>query len=419
MALMRTALAGAILLAASGAAHAQAPSGYEAEPVLNARDLAAPDLLKGPHFTVDPKVPVRGFIARFTIHSPFGTFEAHGLRMLPIRANEMEALAKLDELSRTREFAAAVGRAAARPVTAAANMIVQPVDTIAGLPGGVARLFGRVRLAGSRIVEAAVAPGQTPVQRVANTSRRVGSVAITALGFEEERRRLAERLGVDPYTTNTLLSEKLTNAAWVSFSGRLGVAVTTAILVPYSEVMTAVSVTNRAVWDTPAGDLINNANSIFSQTGANSADVTALMQNPQYSLSVLTALALGLQRLQGLQGRDAVVSFAAAAQTQDEVNFIAGAVNMLARYHESMTPLVRLSTPNPIVGHTAAGALVLAAPVDYVSWIQTLGVWVSRPEIQAPEKVAFLSGQTSNLARKNLNARGWTVFETFTVAAER
>ena len=33
-------------------AHAQ--SGFETEPVLNAKDLATPELLQGPHFTVDP-----------------------------------------------------------------------------------------------------------------------------------------------------------------------------------------------------------------------------------------------------------------------------------------------------------------------------------------------------------------------------
>jgi hypothetical protein len=419
MAMALVTLAGAIILVASGVAQAQAPSGYEKEPVLNAKDLAAPELLQGPHFTVDPKVPVKGFIARFTIRSPFGKFEAHGLRMLPIRVNEVEAIAKLDELSKTREFAAAVGRAAVRPVTSAANMLARPVETITGLPDGAVRLFGRIRLGGERIVEAAVAPGQSPVERTAGVSRRVGTAAITALGFEQERRNLAQRLGVDPYTTNPILSEKLTNVAWVTFSGRLGVSVVTTVLVPYSEVMSAVSVTNRTVWDTPAADLVNNATAIFGQTGASQAQVQALMQNPQYSPSVLTALATGMQRLQSVTGRDAVVVFAAATQTQDEVNFVAGAVNMLARYHEAVAPLAQVSAPGPILGHTAAGGLVLPAPVDYVSWIEALGRAVGRPELQGPEKVAFLSGQMSPLAQKNVGSRGWRIDELFTIAAER
>ena len=103
---MKTAIsiltATAILLIGTAVTQAQAPAaGYETEPVLNAKDLAAADLLKGPHFTVDPKVPVKGFIERFTIQSQYGTFQANGQRMLPIRVNEVEALAKLDDLSKT------------------------------------------------------------------------------------------------------------------------------------------------------------------------------------------------------------------------------------------------------------------------------------------------------------------------------
>src|SRR5216683_6693012 len=91
---MKTAIsllaATALILIGSAVTQAQAPAGYEAEPVLNAKDLAAAELLKGPHYTVDPKVPVRGFIERFTIQSKYGTFQANGQRMLPIRVNEVE-----------------------------------------------------------------------------------------------------------------------------------------------------------------------------------------------------------------------------------------------------------------------------------------------------------------------------------------
>ena len=118
-------------------------------------------------------------------------------------------------------------------------------------------------------------------------------------------------------------------------------------------------------------------------------------------------------------GRDLVVSFAAGAQTQDEAKFMTGAVNMLARYHEVVARIAKVSAPGPIVGHTAAGALVLPAPVDYISWTDTLGRVVPTQDFQAPEKILFLSGQASPLARKNLTSRGWTVNESFTWAAEQ
>ena len=406
--------------ATTPAAPAPAATGYETEPVLNAKDLATPELLKGPHFTVDPKVPVKGFLARFTIRSSYGTFEAHGMHMLPIRVNEVEAIAKLDDLSKTKEFAEAAGRAIARPVTSTVNMMVHPVDTVEGFPDGVVRLFDRVKLGSERVYDAATAQGQSGGQRAEEASKRVGMATITALGFEKERRDLAKSLGVDPYTTNPVLAKKLTDTAWVAFSGRFMIQTATSILVPYSMAMSAVTITNSTIYDTPAADLVNNATVIFGQTGASEAQVQALVQNPQYSLSVLTALAMGVQRLQGTQGLDAVVIFAAAARTQDETRFMAGAVNMLARYSEGVAPITRVTASGPILGFTQAGAVVVPMPVDYISWTQRVARFPQREDIRtAPEHVGFVSGRLSPLAQKNFQRLRWQLFESFTVAAER
>ena len=404
----------------SAVTHAQAPAaGYEAEPVLNAKDLAVPELLKGPHFTVDPKVPVKGFLERFTIRSTYGTFQANGLRMLPIRVNEVEAIAKLDELSRTKEFAEAAGQAIARPVTSTVNMMIHPVETITGFPDGVGRLFDRIELGTERVYQAATAPDQSGGARAEEASKRVGMATITALGFEKERRDLAKSLGVDPYTTNPVLAEKLTNAAWVAFSGRMVIQTATSILVPYSMAMSAVTITNSSIYDTPAADLVNAATAIFTETGATKQQVQALVQNPQYPLSVLTDLAIAIRRLQGVPGRDAVVIFAAAAKTQPETRFMAGAVGMLARYHEAVAPIAQVSAPGPILGRTAGGALVVPLPVDYIAWTRRVAQFPQRPDVQAPEHVGFVSGRLSPLAGKEFTKRGWKLFESFTIAAER
>jgi hypothetical protein len=396
-----------------------AQSAYEPEPVLKASDLVAPELLKGPRFTVDDKVPVKGYLARFTIRSDFGPFEAHGIHMLQIRVREIHALGQLEEMSKTKEFAEAAAKAVARPVTSTVHMLVHPVETVKGLPDGVMRLFGRIELGTEKVVEAATAPGKTGGEKVADVSKRVGGVTVTALGYEKERRDLAKSLGVDPYTTNPVLAKKLDDMAWVAFSGRLGIQAVTSILVPYSMAMSAVTITNTTVYDTPAGDLVNNAQNIFTRTGASEAQVAALMANKQYSLSLLTDLAMGVQRLQGVSGLPAVVRFAAIANTQDETRFVAAAVNMLARYHESAAPLATVAAPGPILGRTAGGTLVVAAPLDYVAWIQRTGHFTQREDLKGAERVAWLSGRMSRRAAKEFEARGWKVYESFTIAAER
>src|SRR5258707_4063562 len=131
--------------------------------------------------------------------------------------------------------------------------------------------------------------------------------------------------------------------------------------------MSAVSITNSSVYETPAGDLVNNATVIFGETGASGAQVQAVVQNPQYSLSVLTALAMGIQRLQGVPGRDAVVIFAAAARTQDETRFVAGAGNILAPDHQALPPLAPAFPPPPIPGATPGAAPSAPRPAHSIS----------------------------------------------------
>ena len=145
----------------------------------------------------------------------------------------------------------------------------------------------------------------------------------------------------------------------------------------------------------------------------------ALVQNPQYSLSVLTALAQGIQRLKDVPGRDAVVSFAAAAQTQDETRFVAAAMNMLARHHESVTPIAQVSAPGPIVGRTAAGALLIPAPrrLHRLDPERRRARGASRPGRVRPDPVRFRSGLAPGPERAH--RAGWKVNEALSIAAER
>jgi hypothetical protein len=402
-----------------GVTGAQAQSGYEKDPVLSAKDLVGPELLKGPNFTVDDRVPVKDFLARFTLRSSYGTFDVHGIHMLHVRVREVYGLTQLAQVSNTKEFADAAAQAVARPVTSAVNMIVNPVETVEGLPGGVTRLFDRIKLGGESLMAAASAPSQSDQQKVSAVTQRVGSITVDTLGYEKERRRIAQSVGVDPYTTNPVLAKKLTDMAWVAFSGRMVIQTAMSVLVPGSMAMSAVTITNSAVYDTPPGDLINNAQTIFSGTGASDADVQALIKNPQYSLSLLTDLAMGVQRLQGVKGLPSVVQFAAVAKTQDETRFVAAAVNMLARYRESTQPLSEVLAPGPILGRTANGGLVVAAPVDYVAWTERIGRFADRSDLKAPTRMGWVSGQFSPRARKEFEKRGWTIFESFTIAGER
>lgn len=77
---------------------------FEELPELNASEILKPELLKGPHFAVRDPVPTGSGMNQFTIDSDFGVFEAEGNEMLLQRLKEIDAIARLQDVSRTDEF---------------------------------------------------------------------------------------------------------------------------------------------------------------------------------------------------------------------------------------------------------------------------------------------------------------------------
>jgi hypothetical protein len=231
------------------------------------------------------------------------------------------------------------------------------------------------------------------------------------LGFEQERRGLAKRLSVDPYTTNPILAAKLDDVAWVGFSGRFAVNTTMSVLMPYSLAASATSVANDMIWDTPPADLVNLNERKLLGIGASEFQARALLRNPNYSLTVLTALVTALEQLSAVSGRQEVVSFAAAATAEPQARLISGAAQMLARYHASAEPLTRVSAPGPLVARTRSGVLLVAAPVDYISWTKRLSTLSRRPDLRAEQRIAWISGKVSARAIQEMAAAGWKIHE--------
>ena len=63
-----------------------------------------PSFSAGPHYKVRDPVPTCSELNQFTIDSDFGVFEADGNEMLLQRLKEIDAIARLKEVSRTDEF---------------------------------------------------------------------------------------------------------------------------------------------------------------------------------------------------------------------------------------------------------------------------------------------------------------------------
>jgi hypothetical protein len=386
-------------------------SSFEIPPVLSAQTLVPAAELSGPGFQVDNRVPTDGLMAHFTIRSDFGTLQPVGRQVLVTWVGQMPALASLENMSKTAEFVKAVGNAAARPVEAAAEMITSPVQTVEGLPSAMGRLFERVELGAESIAQAEQAPNEDLSERAQLVARRVGAFTIDMLGYGQVRQRLAKQIGVDPYTTNPILSEKLTNIAWVAFSGRVGLETLISVMVPDSIFISGTTVTRDFVYDTPPGDLINRNKQKLLDMGAAQSSVWKLFQNQWYSLTVLTDFTNGLARIPVATGRNQAVALAATASSEEEARFFTSAVHLLAWQHERIAPLAELNGRGTVLGRTVGGALIVPAPVDYVSFTPLISRFAHRPDLRNPDRSLLLTGKLSPRAREELTALGWKIRE--------
>jgi hypothetical protein len=399
-------------LLVSGTAVAQTAPQFETPPTLPAQELAPATLINGEGFHVDEEVPTDGLTAHFTLRSNVGTFQANGLEMLRIRVAEIPAIVELNQTSKTKVFAQALATNAAAPVTAAGQMVMHPVDTVTGLPAGVGRFFGRVSLGAQKLKEAATQPEEgTAGEKAGQVASRPFHTTRDVLGYEQERRGLAKKLHVDPYTTNPILAKQLDDFAVVAFRAHVGVTTAMSVFIPGSMAITATRVVSTWVYDTPRADLIVQNQKKLQQMGVPDATIHAFMGNEAFPLSVQTAFVEDLTRVSGVPGSINIVALASTAESEEQARFLAACLDMLANYHQSQTPLVSIIARGTVIGRDRAGAIVVPAEVDYVSWTKRTSYFANRPDLVSPKRGAWLSGQMSPLAKKNFQALGWSVRE--------
>jgi hypothetical protein len=132
------ALIAALTLQSQSSMAAQA--GYEALPVLSASRILPPELLTGTNFRVQERVNSDGIVNIYAIDSRFGTFTAISTAMLRIRIQEINAMAVMDRLKGTKEYADSLKAFGLSALVAAKDMVFQPIKTGTEVVSGVGLL---------------------------------------------------------------------------------------------------------------------------------------------------------------------------------------------------------------------------------------------------------------------------------------
>ena len=217
---------------------------------------------------------------------------------------------------------------------------------------------------------------------------------------------------MDPYTTNVPLAKKLDDVAWAQWSGEFGLSMAVTMVPGGTALMFTKNWVSDLVWDLGPGDLDVRMDKQLQAMGVAQETIDRFLRQPRYTRTIRLILIESLAALPPGAGRAPVVTWAVTAESERQARFMAGAVAILADHHRTAGPIKALRVDGTLLGETEAGALVVPAPVDYVSWTERVAGFATRPDVAAANsRELWLTGRLSPRARQELATLGWTVRE--------
>ena len=431
------------LVALAFACSAQANETYEPEPVLKAPMLVQAPLLSGPDFRVVPEVAVRGYMANFLIDTKFGPIHADSVELLSIRVAELPAMEALDRASRSGAFATALAARAKKTGSAVVNVITHPVDTVVGIPRGVARYLGaqwdkwsgRAQSLADRsqrefenrgdpyrappgpmtaIRDAP--PDQPPAPAdaknrawYARAGNEVAREGKRYLQYNSQRRAMAKLLGVDPNSSNTVLNEELDTLAWAAVWGNFSAG--TALGAVGGTAATVMSDTGKlnqyVLSKTPEQLREANEKRLLTLCSDNDS-VRSFLRRGGFTDTLRTALIQTLEKLAPKSGCNGLLELAATTRGEIEARYIVNALKLVAQQADAHGGEL-IATGAAIVWKTPTNKLILPLPVDYLTWNADLATFFDQPNLRAANKLALIGGEASMLAQRALTDRGWSL----------
>ena len=388
----------------------RAEAAFEELPELKASEILKPELLKGPHYVVRDPVPTASGMNQFTIDSDFGLFEADGNEVLIQRLKEIDAIARLRDVSRTDAFKKSLVAAAKSPLNSAKNIARDPAQAISNVPKGIMKFLGRAK---------------ETVQNVGKGSGEdegEGSRLKDVMGYSDKKRQIALQMGIDPYSTNTVLQKELDDVAWASWAGGFTFSVATfPVSGPIGAALTVTnlnSTVDQLLREKSPSELEQINRATFRAMGASASDIERILHGGAFTPTQSTTFAVNLKSLKGVANRGAFVKIAAQKSTTEaDALFCVHTAALMNQIHEKI-PIARITMLHDFPICVAKdGTIVVALQWDYAAWTSGAGSFTNDVQKLAaqsgktPNVFVALSGQVSPRLRQELEMRGFTLHD--------
>jgi hypothetical protein len=195
------------------------------------------------------------------------------------------------------------------------------------------------------------------------------------LGVEAEKRKLAERLGVDVYSRNQALQNELDRVAsaiaagglvldigTIPIGGAVGIALTT---------IGIEQTVDKLINESSPDDLRKWNEQTLSELGASSDLIAQFIAHPWYSPRQETIITAALKKAQ--VDANVFLETANKALTDQDGRYFQHVAQLLAAYSQRVAPLRSLRLQDGLLcAIDRAGVLVVPVSFDYVIWTTTV-----------------------------------------------
>lgn len=374
-------------------------------PTFKASELLALKLLKTEYYTVNETVTNNGIMNQYTLTTPYGAMRADSTDRLFVRFQEAKALSEMKATERSDVFVEALKKGAAGVVDTAKNLVDDPGKTLSDMASGVGDFFSDVGHS--------ITGGKSDEE--ANTGE-------TLIGYDVAKRQFAYKFGVDPYTTEPLVQERLAELTRAAVAGGLSMKVAFSAIP--GEAGLAVRGTSTAggmaalVRDKSPAELKEINDAKLKAMGVDAALRQRFLEHPKYSPTKKTRLVGYLETLKNVKNRAVFIQRATLAKDEPTAFYNVRHAAALAGYHANVRPLVELVSLNSLIfARDKAGTLAGIFPVDFLTWKESTAGNVEKINAAAAElpsvskKTLWLSGSVSPTFRENIEAAEWMVVD--------
>lgn len=378
--------------------------GFEADIDIKPAGFLPPELAAGPHHLVEG-VWNDGFTNRYLLLTELGSFEIETTGLLRKRVREVEVIAQLDDenVSANKVYLLSTANAARGPVEGAAQWVFHPVRSVKDVPSGMWSYARRLVALTER-----------------DRSFQEDHYGEELIGFSDAKREWAYRLGVDVYSENTLLQQRLDRYAWLSLSGGLTVRVPLmAVSGPAGYALTATGTTDqmkRELRDRSPEEIRLEVRKRLEVMGVDPELAGRFVSHPWYSPTRLLVIGESLSLLEDAAGRRSFIEAAVQADEPQETYLFTRLAVMLVLYAKKQVKIVEVTTANGLVmARTEDGGLVVPLYIDWAMWTEPMSLFIQAIEESMPADVSakriLVSGWISPLAHDRLRSSGWQVHE--------